>query len=373
MNFLQPYLYYELYGTPVVSLLLFLGLAVFIQLILWLLVATARRDMARREKAAKLTASESILQALLLRTLRVSMFASGALLAVVFVPELGDRLVNILFKVCLLVLFLQVGVWATALVNHSLSNVLSLFSIADSAGTSALGVMRFFALTLVWAAVLLVVLDNMGIQIGPLLTGLGIGGIAIAFALQAILGDVFCSVAIILDKPFEVGDFIVLDSGNMGTVERIGIKTTRVRSLSGEEIVFSNADLLNSRIHNYKRMQVRRVAYTVGIEYGTPLETMKQVPQVIEDIIRKVDNVRFDRVHMFNFAESSYDYEIVYWVLSSDYTVYMNCRQAINFGIVEEFKRLGVDFAFPTRTVHVEVPEGVPITPGVIKQAVIVD
>lgn len=373
MPFLERINDYHILGAPVLPLAMFLLVAFWIQFFLWMLLATARRDLLALAKQHKARPAQMLLLGLLRHTPRFTTLAAGALLALVFTPELPDRFVFILSKVCLLALFIQAGAWTTTLVNHSLQNVLRLFSIADAPGTSALGVMRFFALSLVWIAVALVVLDNLGIQIGPLLTGLGIGGIAIAFALQAILGDIFCSVAIILDKPFEVGDYIVLDPDNQGTVERIGIKTTRVRSLSGEEIVLSNADLLGSRIHNYKRMERRRVASIVGIEYGTPLETMRELPAIIKTIIEGVQGTAFDRCHMKDFAESSYDYEIVYWVLSNDYTAYMDCREKVNLGIIAEFKRLGVDFAFPTRTVHVEVPEGVPITPGIIKHAVTVE
>lgn len=329
--------------------------------------------MAKLEADDKARPSQLLLLALLRRTSRVSMFAAGALLAVLFVHDLPERFIDVLFKVCLLVLFLQAGAWATALINHSLQSILRFFNVDDAAGTSALGVLRFFAITIVWVAVFLVVLDNMGIQIGPLLTGLGIGGIAIAFALQAILGDVFCSVAIILDKPFEVGDFIYLDKDNQGTVERIGIKTTRVRSLSGEEIVFSNADLLSSRIHNYKGTKTRRSCFRLGIEYRTPLDTLKIVPGVLTEMMQRIDKVRVDRVNLVNFAESAYEYEVVLWVMSGEYKDYVEAMHKVNLGIIAEFQKLGVDFAFPTRTVHVEVPEGVPITPGIIKHAVTID
>lgn len=347
------YLQTRVLNDPYLTVALFFLVAICLQLVFWLIVRSGQRQLAARIKTGEKRPADDILLRLLQRTSILSMIAAGCLLAVVFVPTLPDHFVNVLFKVCLLILFVQVGAWASALVNHSLQHVLEFFNVADSAGASALGVMRFFALSVVWVAIFLLVLQNMNIQITPLLTGLGIGGIAIAFALQAILGDVFCSVAIILDKPFEVGDFIVLDPGTLGTVERIGIKTTRVRSLTGEELVLSNADLLGSRIHNFKRMQIRRVAQMIGIEYDTPLDVMKRVPEAIERIVKGTEQVRFDRCHLKDFGACSFDYELVYWVLSADFNVHMNCRQHINFGIVNEFRRMGVEFAFPTQTVHV--------------------
>lgn len=196
-------------------------------------------------------------------------------------------------------------------------------------------------------------LDNMGVNVSAVVAGLGIGGIAIALAAQSVLGDLFASFSIFLDKPFQPGDFIVVGD-MMGTVEQIGIKTTRVRSLSGEQLVFSNADLTNSRIRNFKRMSERRVLFGFGIVYQTPPEKLKRIPGMVKEIIGGMDDVRLDRAHFKGFGESSLDFEVVYYVKSPDYNNYMDCHQRIHLALMERFLTEGVDFAYPTRTLLIE-------------------
>ena len=206
---------------------------------------------------------------------------------------------------------------------------------------------------LIWVLMLLLFLDNQGIEITALVAGLGIGGLAIAFAAQAILEDVFSFVTIFFDRPFELEDFIIVDE-HKGTVEHIGIKTTRVRSLSGEQLIFSNKDLTSSRIRNYKRMQSRRVEFTLGITYDTPTSELKQIPGIIKKIIDDLDGATYERAHFKEFADFSLNFEIVYFVLSQDYNVYMERQQEINFLIKEAFDKQGLEFAFPTQTIYME-------------------
>lgn len=206
---------------------------------------------------------------------------------------------------------------------------------------------------IIWGAALLLFLENIGVEITALIAGLGIGGLAVAFAAQAILEDIFSFVTIFFDRPFEIGDFIIVDE-LMGNVEHIGIKTTRVRSISGEQLVFSNKDLTSSRLKNFKRMQHRRAVFRIGVTYDTPLQSLKEIPGIIEQIISKVEGVEFNRAHFFSFADFSLVFEGVYHVLSQDYDTYMNVQQEINFGIKEEFEKRGIQFAFPTRTLHIK-------------------
>lgn len=205
---------------------------------------------------------------------------------------------------------------------------------------------------ILWALGLIFILDNLGINISSLVAGIGIGGIAVAMASQAVLGDAFSALCIYLDKPFEIGDFIIVDDC-MGTVENIGLKTTRIRSLSGEQLVFANADLTKSRIKNYKRMQTRRIVFKIGVVYQTPLQKVKQIPVMIGNILKNAD-VQCDRVHFQSFGDSSLIFEVVYYVLSADYNVYMDRQQVINFAIMQEFERNGIEFAYPTQTVYVK-------------------
>ena len=204
----------------------------------------------------------------------------------------------------------------------------------------------------VWLIGILFLIDNLGYDITTLVAGLGIGGIAIALAAQTILGDLFSYLVIFFDKPFEIGDFIIVED-KMGTIEYIGIKTTRLRTLGGEQLICSNTDLTNSRVHNYKRMQERRVAFTVGVLYDTPPGKLKTIPGLVEDVIRRVAETRFDRAHFSSFGDSSLNFEIVYYVQSPDYTTYMDRQQEINFGIYEAFSRAEIGFAFPTQTLHI--------------------
>jgi len=206
---------------------------------------------------------------------------------------------------------------------------------------------------LTWTLALLLFLDNIGIKITTLITSFGIGGIAIAFAAQAILEDMFSFFTIFLDRPFEVDDFIIVDD-LMGTVEQIGIKTTRIRSINGEQLIFSNKDLTSSRLRNYKRMQNRRALLKLGVQYDTPLEKLKEIPGLIRCIIENIADTKFDRAHFSEYADYSLKFEIVYYILSQDYNVYMDIQQEINFLIKEEFDKRDINFAYPTQTLYMQ-------------------
>ncbi len=203
----------------------------------------------------------------------------------------------------------------------------------------------------IWVLAVIFYLDNLGFKISTVIAGLGIGGVAIALAAQAILGDLFSYFSIIFDRPFELGDFVIIGD-LLGTVEHIGIKTTRIRSLGGEQLVFSNSDLTGSRLRNYKRMQKRRVVFKLGTTYDTPISKVKEIPVIIENIIKGVKNATFDRAHFFSYGDFNLIFEVVYYVLTGDYNKYMDIQQEINFGIKEEFEKRKIEFAFPTQTVH---------------------
>lgn len=204
----------------------------------------------------------------------------------------------------------------------------------------------------IWIIGLLFLLDNLGFQISTIVAGLGISGIAVALAAQAILGDLFSYFVIFFDRPVEIGDFITFD-GNAGTIEKIGIKTTRVRSLSGEQLIVTNSKLTSSVLHNYKRMETRRVVFNLGVTYQTKSKLLKTIPGVIKSIIEKQELAKFDRAHFQSFGNSSLNYEIVYFILTADYTKYMDTQEKINVEIYEQFEKLGIEFAYPTQTVFV--------------------
>lgn len=204
----------------------------------------------------------------------------------------------------------------------------------------------------IWGLGIVFLLDNMGFRVSTVMTGLGIGGVAVALAAQAILGDVFSYFAILFDRPFEIGDFITVDN-LMGNVEGIGIKTTKVRSLDGEQLIFANSDLTKSRIKNYKRMENRRVIFKIGVAYETNVQKLKEIPAIIAGIIKNTDGTTFDRVHFSNYGDFNLVFEIVYYIKGQDYNKYMDIQQKINFAIKEEFEKRGIEFAYPTQTVYV--------------------
>src|SRR5665648_341227 len=203
---------------------------------------------------------------------------------------------------------------------------------------------------IIWGIFLIILLDNLGIKISALVAGLGIGGIAIALAAQSVLGDLFSYFIIFFDRPFEIGDFIIIGDF-LGTVEDIGIKTTRLRSLGGEELIFSNQDLTNSRVRNYKRMNRRRIVFKFGVIYQTTLTQLKKIPQIVEEIITQIPEATFDRAHFASYADFSLNFEVVYYINNGDYNKYMDIQQEINFQLKEIFEKQKIEFAYPTQTV----------------------
>ncbi len=209
----------------------------------------------------------------------------------------------------------------------------------------------FKAITWVFGGLL--ILSNLGINVSSLIAGLGIGGVAAALALQNILGDLFSSFAIHFDRPFVIGDFIVIGEYK-GEVKKIGIKTTRIKSLQGEEIVISNKDLTSARVQNFKKMNDRRVSFEFGLEYGLSQENLEKVKQIVSNIIDKTDLARFDRVHLVEFGDSSLNFEAVYFVESPDFSIYRDVHEKILFQMRKEFKDLGASFAYPTQTIYLK-------------------
>lgn len=220
----------------------------------------------------------------------------------------------------------------------------------------ALGTMTaiaFMARLVLWAVIILLLLDNFGLKVTTLIGALGVAGIAGALAAQSVLGDLFAAISIYLDKPFEVGDFIVFDE-HAGSVRGVGLRSTRIQALEGEEVIVSNSDLLKSRIKNYRRMSERRIAFQIGVVYGLSRQLVEQIPGMIRAAVEEQEQTRFDRSHFKGYGSSSLDFETVYYVLTPDYNVYMDIQQAINLGILRRFEEKGIGFAFPTRTVIVE-------------------
>ncbi|MEQ9497895.1 MAG: mechanosensitive ion channel family protein [Deltaproteobacteria bacterium] len=266
--------------------------------------------------------------------------------------DLPERAGFVTVGIGVIAIGIQIGIYLARAVDYLIERE-AYQRAAQSEVMSSFGVLKFIGHTVVWVLVLVLVLANLGIDVTGLVASLGVGGIAVALAAQNVLSDLFASLSIVLDRPFEVGDFIIVGA-EMGTVERIGLKTTRVRSLGGEQLVFSNTDLLSSRIRNYKRMEERRIVFEFGLEYGSPPAKLREVPAIVKSLVDAVSEARFDRAHFKAFGDSSLDFEVVYYTLTPDYAKYMDVQQTLNLGLVERMQTLGLSFAFPTRTLHVE-------------------
>jgi small-conductance mechanosensitive channel len=265
--------------------------------------------------------------------------------------ELPRKLEAPLEVLAILAFVMQMAIWANRFVESWTHRQIAAHRTADGETVTALSIIGFSLRVLIWALALLFTLDQLGFDITALVTGLGIGGVAVALAVQNILGDLLASLSIVLDKPFVVGDFIVVGE-DLGTVEHIGIKTTRVRALSGELIVFPNSDLLKSRIHNYKRMYERRVPFTFEVVYTTPPEKLELIPGLLRHAVELQEKTRFDRAHLKACGPHSYVFETVYFVIDPDFNVYMDIHQAINLEIIRAFEREEIAFAYPTQMLY---------------------
>jgi small-conductance mechanosensitive channel len=262
------------------------------------------------------------------------------------------RAATVFRQIAIIALWIQLGIWASAAIAGIAERMRARkVAAGDTASVGVIAMMGVLGRVLAWAIIILLILDNFGLDITALVAGLGIGGLAIALAVQNILGDLFASVSIIVDRPFTVGDFIAVDQ-LMGTVEHIGLKTTRVKALTGEQLILPNGDLLKSRIRNLKRMVERRVGLVIGVTYDTTPDQLEALPAVFRGAIEVEPQVRFDRAHFKVFADSSLQFEIVYWVTTADHSVYMDIQQRINLRIVRALAERDIAFAFPTRTVH---------------------
>jgi small-conductance mechanosensitive channel len=326
-----------------------IALSILLVLIVGLRVAT--RAVARQvRRFSKGTASEidDLVGDLVDRTNLLFLLVLGASVAS-YALALSPRAAQGLRILVVCGVLIQAAIWVSAVANHFLTRYRKRMQVADPGVATAMGAAAFAVRVAVWGAVLLIALDTLGVDITTLIAGLGVGGIAVALAVQNVLGDLFASVSIVLDRPFVVGDFIDL-GGHMGVVENVGLKTTRVRSLSGEELVIANSDLLSSRIRNYKRMSERRVLFEVGVVYGTPSDKLGRIPGLVRNAVESCDNTRFDRSHFKTFGDSALLFETVYYMTVPDYNAYMDTQQAINLELYQKFEAEEIEFAYPTQT-----------------------
>jgi small-conductance mechanosensitive channel len=262
---------------------------------------------------------------------------------------LPDRVQRIVSHTAMILILVQVGLWAGRCVRFYLE-MKERERGADRVFSGSLDIISFVARMLIWSLLILVALDNLGVNITALLAGLGVGGVAVALALQNVLGDLFASLSIALDKPFVIGDSLTIDSF-IGKVEHIGIKTTRLRSESGEQIILSNADILKSRVRNFGRLSQLRILATIRLGFDTPSEKLKALPTLLENIVREHSQARFERCHLKTLGESSFQFELSYFVQQPAVNPMLDLQQAVNFRIIDELRRLDVEFAYPAQVV----------------------
>jgi len=339
----------EYFGNPVSRYLI--AFAVFLAVML-LSKVVIRSALTHLEKFTKKTTNTfddfifSVLQKIVLPFFYFSaLYISSKVLVL---PAAVDRAMNV-FEMALGVVF--GGRLVMALIDFAFSVYCDRTKVESNLRESFAGLLRALK-AIVWGIIAIFFLDNLGFKVSTVVAGLGIGGVAVALAAQTLLKDFFSYFSILLDRPFKLGDFIIIGD-YMGTVEHVGIKTTRIASLGGEQIIMSNTDLTDSRVRNYKRMAKRRVVFRLGVVYDTPLADLKEIPGIIERVIKRVKDTQFDRAHFFSYADFSLIFEVVYYVLSPDYNKYMDIQQEINFAIREEFDKKKVVFAYPTQTLYV--------------------
>ena len=341
-------------GTPAERWYVAVAVFVVALVALRLVRGVLRRRIARLADAT-LFAWDDLLIELIARTRTMFLFVLAGWLATLAL-DLGDVERLWTNRLMFLALVAQTAAWG----NRALMFTIDRLSSAEDVGAArrtTLAAVSFLGRVALFSLLLLLALANFGIDVTALVASLGIASIAVGLALQGVLSDLFASLSIVLDKPFEIGDFITVGDF-LGSVEHIGLRTTRIRSLSGEQLVFTNDDLLGSRIRNFKRMQERRVVFGFGVVYGTPKDKLAEIPQIVREAVEAREDTRFDRSHFKAFGAYSLDFETVYYVLTPDYNRYMDLQQAINLSLVERFEAEEIEFAFPSNTVFLHAQSG---------------
>jgi small-conductance mechanosensitive channel len=350
MDALVNVLDFRIYGAEVKDWVVAAVAALIVAVALRLVQAYAVRKLASR--AVPTDHSSFAFAVDLVRRTAWPVLAAIALHVGALVGDLPPNVERILHALMVTAVLAQLALWLNRAVSFFLDRYFRRTLDEDAARATTITFLGVLARLVLWVVLVLVALDNLGVNVTALVAGLGVGGIAVALATQSILGDVFASLSIVLDKPFVVGDFIVVDQ-LAGRVEHIGLKTTRVRSTSGEEIVFANGELLKNRIRNYRGSYERRVVFTVGVSPQTPHARLARIPVIIRDLVGEQEHARFERAHFAKLAESSLIFEAVYDVLGGDEHVFMDVQQAINLGLLARFQREGIELAAPAHALEV--------------------
>jgi small-conductance mechanosensitive channel len=327
-----------------------LGIAVGVALALYVVKAVVAHHLRRIAERTE-TKLDDIAVAALDATSKsviviMGLFAGSRVLA------LAPQVHVLATRIAIVAGLVQAAIWGNAALRGWLNQYYENRASDPGRATSAAAV-GFIARMVLWVVILLMILDNLGVNITTLVASLGIGGIAVALAVQNILGDLFASLSIVLDKPFVIGDFVIVDKF-LGTVEYVGLKTTRIRSLGGEQLVFSNADLLKSRLQNMTRMSRRRAVFGIGVTYDTPRDKLRAIPGMLTEVVKAQEPVTFERAHFSGIGPSSMNFEVVYWVETPDYIRFMDIQQEIYLQVVERLDGMDVRLALPAQTLHLQ-------------------
>lgn len=330
-------------------------IAGLIAVVIYAVLAIARRLLISRLGALAARTETDIDDAIvdLIKNTRAFFIAAVAGGAALRGLEVHAKLVGPLSALLQLLVLVQVGVWISGLIGFIVERAMTKRrETADRIGIAAVRAIGVTIKVVSWIVIAIVAVQFIFDKpVTALVTGLGVGGIAIALAVQNILGDLLAAVAIVFDRPFDVGDTIAVDS-LVGTVEQIGLKTTRLRSVTGEQLILGNGELLKSKLRNYKRMYERRALMNIDITYDTPPKVIEQIPAMMKEIVEAQKSVRFERSHFAGFEESALRIETVYFVLDPDYTRFMDVQQAVNLEVLRRFTAQGIKFAFPTSKMH---------------------
>ncbi len=344
---------YTLWGNTVLNYLIFISLVLASYLAAWIFAVIFEKIIKKVYEKTK-TKLDDIIFLALKKPIKFAIFLAGIYfsLGYIILSEGFAPFKKTIFAILWSITF----AWAAHKIVVGLIDDYWMPKAEKKQKSSAhqfIPIIKRAVLAILWVIAAIFILNNAGINVTSLVAGVGIGGIAIAFALQSILEDMFSSFSIYLDKPFEVGDFIVIGTDS-GTVKKIGVKSTRLQTLQGQELIMSNKELTNARVQNYKKMQKRRVVMTLGVVYGTKLNKLKKIPEIITDIFKSVKKADLLRVHFIEFGDFALKYELVFHITSQDYDIYRDTNQEINFKIVEEFEKAKLEIAYPTQTLYVK-------------------
>ena len=351
---MQSFLDQSYYGNTILNYIIALGIFILGLIVIKIFKTIILSRLKRWSEATETTIDDFLVKGIQ-RTVIPLLYLGAFYLAIEYL-KIEQNTMDVINKIAVIVFTFFLLRAISSIIRFSLSAYIKRKAGQESKEKELRGITTIISIV-VWVVGIVFLMDNLGFKVSAVITGLGIGGIAVALAAQAILGDLFAYFVIFFDRPFEIGDFIIVGD-KLGAVEYIGLKTTRVRSLGGEQLVFSNKDLTDSRIHNYKKMERRRVVFQLGVIYQTTFEQMKEIPGIVRKIIENQEDTVFDRGHFAKYGDFSLNFEFVYYVIGADYNKYMDIQQAINLAIYQEFEEKGIEFAYPTQTLFMSMLNG---------------